>query len=731
MSNIFISDVQGSGIYSVPASDAALASATTGFESLLSGISGFAYDRVLAWVETASGAGPARTLNCVVEKFTFNGEICPSATEIYDGAGNGISELIDNALLGDHGGGNVITGVDKQDYSLTNVAAEFYWQREFSQGFVFPTTTTDDVAVGGSSPTGKWFQDGDLVLGGSAMSGTEKLRVVGDVRLDGGMLLPDAAAAPVSVSAGQGLFWSKDDSPNIPKFTDDSDTAYTLQYEVTSGFSLPDIDQVLFVDFAAKPYAGVGTMQGPFNTISEAVTAASALSPSASNRIGIVIYPGTYEDNISTTDDYVSFIGFARDSTIIRLTTGSTDVLNINNDNIRFENLTFDTTGAHTGNVAVFDTAGTDPTVFVNCKFEVCDADSSGTAFVVSADCALEFYDCRFLHVDTTDLAFYASSGSGSILFENCYAQGYVRFSGTQEVFCSDSSLISGNSSQTVYADSGSSVVKFVHCYIENTNSAGYCVRPQSTVSGWEFLGCNMMAGSSGYDIGDTTNTITCSVKNTTMQRGMNENCITLNPVKYVGSADDQDFYNTLQDAIDSIAASTPSEIILLNDVAVTSSLTTGSSQDVTIDGQGRQFDITRATGTVLTVSGGSTFELHEVKVKGQVLIDDNDSELIVNKGASGSAALQYDVFSGTSIDFDDVYLQYTKVFHGSLGSNNPFTGQGTGGTPPTCDYAAHDCCFNIEPDVADSTYLNNTIASAQRFNTIDVNADFTWLADF
>jgi hypothetical protein len=100
-------------------------------------------------------------------------------------------------------------------------------------------------------------------------------------------------------------------------------------------------------------------------------------------------------------------------------------------------------------------------------------------------------------------------------------------------------------------------------------------------------------------------------------------------------------------------------------------------------------------------------------------------------KGASGSAALQYDVFSGTSIDFDDVYLQYTKVFHGSLGSNNPFTGQGTGGTPPTCDYAAHDCCFNIEPDVADSTYLNNTIASAQRFNTIDVNADFTWLADF
>jgi hypothetical protein len=787
MSNIFINQIAGTTDFAIPASDAALATATSSLDALLSTVSGLAYDRVLAWVETRGGAGAPRTLSCVIEKFTFNGEICPSASELYDGAGNGLTELIAAALVGNHGGAGNITSIGDQDVSLVETTAEFYWQRDIAGGFLYPTTQTDDVAVGGSTPAGKWFQDGDLVLGAAAMSGTEKLRVVGSQRLDGGMLMPEAGAVPGgNPGAGASVFWVKDDAPNIPQFTDDTNTTYTLAYAASSGFSLPDIDQVIFVDRATKPYAGVGTIQGPFNTINEAVAAATALSPGASNRIGIVVYPGIYDEPVVTVDDYVSFIGYDRNSTIIRRSEGSSDVININNENVRFENITFDSVGTHTGDVAVVDTSLTDPTTFVNCAFRVKDNNSSGRCFHVSQTCSLEFYDCDFTNIDTTLLTFSATAGSGSVLFEDCSFEGYVRLSGSQSVTFSDGRLTSSNTSQTVYADCGSSIVQFVHCDLKNTSSSGYCVAAQSTVSGWDFIGCSMSGGSSSYDIGGAANTITCSVEHCTMQRGMNGNCITLSPTKYVGSANDSDFYKTLQDAIDSIVTATPSVIVLLNDLTLSSGLTTGSSQNVIIDGQSRQFTIDRATGTLLTITDASTFEIRDCVAKGQVVVQGNESVFVVNgtymegqirlelgddegvvlrmhdsaiignatygvplflsrddgiagalyidksyvSGAAGSAALEYDVYSGVTIDFDSVYLQYTKMFHGDLGNNNPFTGQGTGGSAPVNDYYAHDCCFNIEPDVADSTYLLNKIDSAQRFNTIDADAAFTWMQD-
>jgi hypothetical protein len=73
--------------------------------------------------------------------------------------------------------------------------------------------------------------------------------------------------------------------------------------------------------------------------------------------------------------------------------------------------------------------------------------------------------------------------------------------------------------------------------------------------------------------------------------------------------------------------------------------------------------------------------------------------------------------------------MNETVCMHGSLGSNNPFSGQGQGATPPVNDYYAKQCVFNEEPDVADATYLANQIDVGQRQNTIDPDGDFTWLA--
>ena len=168
MSNIFITDIVGTGTYAIPTNDTQLASATSGFDGILSGVANLVYDRVLAWVEDQAGPNGAegiRTLNCLVEKFTYLTKECPSEAEV-----DTLGAAIEAALEADAN----ITSVDQQQYHLFQAGAYFLWNRDAAGGFLYPATTTDDVAVGGhAAPTGKWFDDGDLVLGAAVMSGTE------------------------------------------------------------------------------------------------------------------------------------------------------------------------------------------------------------------------------------------------------------------------------------------------------------------------------------------------------------------------------------------------------------------------------------------------------------------------------------------------------------------------------------------------------------------------------
>jgi hypothetical protein len=179
MSNIFITDVIGAGTYAIPTNDTQLAAATTGFDGLLSGVANLTYDRVLAWVEDQGGPDGAegiRTLNCMVEKFTYLAKECPSEAEV-----DSMTTAIEAALEADAN----ITSVDQQQCHLFQAGAYFLWQRDSAGGFLYPNVTTDDVAVGGHvAPTGKWFDDGDLVLGGNTMTGTERLKVVGSALID-------------------------------------------------------------------------------------------------------------------------------------------------------------------------------------------------------------------------------------------------------------------------------------------------------------------------------------------------------------------------------------------------------------------------------------------------------------------------------------------------------------------------------------------------------------------
>jgi hypothetical protein len=245
MSNIFITDIVGSGTYAIPTNDSELAAATAGLNTILSGVANLDYDRVLAWVEDTGGPDGAegvRSLNCLIEKFTYLTDECPSESEV-----DTMTAAIESALEADAN----ITSIGIQHVHIFQAGDFFLWSRDSSSGFLYPTTITDDIAVGGhASPNGKWFDDGDLVLGAAAMSGTEKLRVVGDSRFEGGSVvtgltseltgfeLTEQAVVPGGgPSAGEGTFWVKNDTPSRPYFTDDAGTDYPLLLGGASGSS--------------------------------------------------------------------------------------------------------------------------------------------------------------------------------------------------------------------------------------------------------------------------------------------------------------------------------------------------------------------------------------------------------------------------------------------------------------------------------------------------------------
>jgi hypothetical protein len=224
MSNIFIANIVGNGTYAVPESDAELTAATAGLDTLVSGVVNFVYSRVLAWVETIDGVGANRCLNCLIEQFTYGGDECPSTAETVL-----MTAAIETELENDPG----ITAIGNQHVHIFAAGAYFLWSRNSVGGYLYPTTVTDDIAVG-AGPNGRWFNDGDLVLGAAAMSGTERLRVVGNALIEGkltvtglvdptGIVLDEQSSVPGgNPGTAKGTFWIKDNVPNSPYFTDDA-----------------------------------------------------------------------------------------------------------------------------------------------------------------------------------------------------------------------------------------------------------------------------------------------------------------------------------------------------------------------------------------------------------------------------------------------------------------------------------------------------------------------------
>lgn len=95
MSNILVRDIVGQGTYAVPETGAALASASSGFETLLSGVALLSWSVVRAIVEDTEGG--TRVLSCKIEEFAYNTSECPSEA-VLDGLSANIKSVLEASL---------------------------------------------------------------------------------------------------------------------------------------------------------------------------------------------------------------------------------------------------------------------------------------------------------------------------------------------------------------------------------------------------------------------------------------------------------------------------------------------------------------------------------------------------------------------------------------------------------------------------------------------------------
>jgi hypothetical protein len=788
MSNIFVHDIVGRNGFDLqlPDDDTELATATSRLATQINTLSAdFVYDRIIAWVETKDGASPPRTLNCLIERFQYDSgggdEECPDASETED--------MTDDIRTAIQSYDSPNTSIGPQDVHIFT-GRDFNWLRDASGGFVYPNTATDDVVVGGHvTPAAKWFNDGDLVIGDDQMSGTERLRVVGTERVEGGLMMTERASV-TSPSGGEGIYWVENTAPTLPKFTDDSPSTATLLYG-SAGLSLYQIDQVLIVDKAGgATYTPDGTQQRPYNSIGAAITAANALtpSPSSSNRILILIYPGVYDEALTTADQYVYFAGFDRDSTIIRQSSGTSPPLDLDHGYSGFKNLTFECAGTHTGRIvnAATSLGSGVPAVFENCAFLGNGSTSTNNWVDVQGSGDYTFFDCSFTQGNNGQIIYQVgASRQTRDTFFNCDFIGRVNYGnagGTGRCEAHNCTYVSNRptgSDGTLRIRFTLPDYRFFGCHFENLSAFGNAVYADldSTV----FEDCTFVGGSSAFDISWDNNS-RLTAHNCRFTRGLGNLVMPDDEQMYVGSGPHTvPFHRQLNDCIRAANTNTAStyRVTLLEDQTLAAQLTSlGSGRDMRIDGQGiytisragariiqmsnvnvpMRFERVRLRGEVYVTNAGAGVYFKEARLEGRVWLQNTaflraedsvfvgdatyTSVLEINsaecsayydgcylKGHTGNAAVNYNVTSGTTYDMDNLYMNETVCLHGSLSTNNPFSGQGQGATPPVNDYYAKQCVFNQEPDVADSTYLANQIDSGQRQNTIDPDGDYTWLA--
>jgi len=271
MSSLFIRAITGTGIYAVPDTDAELTTATNGIATIVSGVAGLSYARLLGWVESNSDTPATRTFSANIDAFTYNGDENPDAAEVA-----ALTTAIEVALEADPDISSV------QVIEVNSWLNDLYWLWQLTGNALHPRTTSHDVVVGGSS-----IVDGEI------------FRVAGKTRIEG------------LVNIGSSTTWITEDGSNNLSFTDSVSGTKTLAQLVAGqvtyksyGFTSRGIGAgTHYVGgfYSALPAAAFLTQASPSITYGTANIAYGAHAFIVAGGAGTVVGGGTVALRISGT----------------------------------------------------------------------------------------------------------------------------------------------------------------------------------------------------------------------------------------------------------------------------------------------------------------------------------------------------------------------------------------------------------------------------------------------
>lgn len=283
--------------------------------------------------------------------------------------------------------------------------------------------------------------------------------------------------------------------------------------------------------------ASSGVNAGRYSTIGAAITAAAALTPSATKRVQILISPGVYAGCI-TAAEYVDLIGLGYVE--VTSTTANQGALNACS-NIRVQNIYFNAT-AGSGSAGIRFPANASGVWMQNVRANCAGTDGTD-GMVCASDKTLEgdFYDCVFTSIFD---AISINPGATGIRFWNCRGIGtgdaddnyrtsgmYVKGNGNGVIECYnchfESTGVTNASSDKAYgvlfkgAYANTSILRLYNCRIKATGTGtGSAVAVQSEAptgknAAIEAYNCTMEAISTGA--GDAAGFVTVDAGNPTL----------------------------------------------------------------------------------------------------------------------------------------------------------------------------------------------------------------------
>jgi hypothetical protein len=512
-------------------------------------------------------------------------------------------------------------------------------------------------------------------------------------------------------------------------------------------------------------------------TIGSAITAATALSPTVSNPVTIIVHTGVYDENVGLANAYVNITGVERASCVITKATGISFDLN-GVDNINISDLTIIATG--TAYVMRTDTAS--DVTFDNCRFY--DNSTSGGHEPELGSSAGHIFSGRFNNCifDTAAAAQYALSdlyASNEVEFWDCvFNNGYYSTGSIQMHNC----VIPSGLSACLYAAGAGTTKELYDCKCVNSAASGngYAINAAANIKLRVFGGEMRGNDNASFDIVGPSTMDDAFVQGVRLRHGLEAEIAVQGRVRRAGGDDgDMDFYANFAEALDSVESGDDVIIELQEDVSYSGfGDTTPASSKVVITGLG-MYQMTHASSSFTLGPGqGSELELRDMEFsQGRARLANTGATLRLGPGfkATGGMADITSAADGTSLfimdgasinsggglygmanqpafdindadcevrifrsylkgedtsggyaidlgaDNPNIKIAHSTLMHGSLSTNKPISQPQSG----NIDFASHHNTWNEDPEYGTGNTLTNSIATP--YDVIDTDGDYDW----